>query len=110
MEAFTIKVQDFIKMKDKENYNIRDEYRIGNKIKEGSYGQVRWCIHKSTGSLRAVKIIFKNDVKELEADLIDEIQVLRRVDHPGIIKIFEFFEDNKRFFIISELYRGGDLF
>ena len=107
MEAFTIKVQDFIKMRDT---NIRNEYRIGNKIKEGSYGQVRWCIHKATGSLRAVKVIMKNDVKELSDDLIDEIQVLRSADHPGIIKIFEFFEDKKRFFIISELYVGGDLY
>ena len=46
----------------------------------------------------------------LEEDLIDEIQVLRCVDHPGIVKVFEFFSDRKRFFIISELYRGGDLY
>ena len=52
----------------------------------------------------------KNDVKELHDDLIDEIEVLRSVDHPGIIKVFEFFEDRKRFFIISELYVGGDLY
>ena len=108
MVSFTIKVQDFIKLR--KNVNIRDEYRIGNKIKEGSYGQVRWCIHKATGSLRAVKAIMKNDVKELHDDLIDEIEVLRSVDHPGIIKIFEFFEDRKRFFIVSELYVGGDLY
>ena len=52
----------------------------------------------------------RNDVKELHDDLIDEIEVLRSVDHPGIIKVFEFFEDRKRFFIISELYVGGDLY
>ena len=35
MEDFTIKVQDFIKMRKK---NIKDNYRIGSLIKEGSYG------------------------------------------------------------------------
>ena len=72
MDAFTIKVQDFIKMNKKD---IRECYRIGTKIKEGSYGQVRWCIHNATGSLRAVKVILKKDVEELneDEDLINEI-------------------------------------
>ena len=41
---------------------------------------------------------------------MDEIEILRSVDHPGIMKVFEFFKDKKRFFIISELYTGGDLY
>ena len=107
MEALPIKARDFIQMN---KVDIRECYRVGNLVNDGAYGQVRWCIHKETGTLRALKVIIRKEVEELEEDLIDEIQVLRCVDHPGIVKVFEFFSDRKRFFIISELYRGGDLY
>ena len=106
MENFTVKVRDFIKMRKK---SIREYYKIGHEIGKGAYGKIRWCIHKATGNLRAVKIIFRRDVEDLKLDLMDEIQILRQVDHPGIMKVFEFFSDKKRLFIVSELYTGGDL-
>lgn len=61
MNDFTVNVKDFITKNEK---SIREVYRIGKRIGgEGSYGYIRFCIHRSTGSLRAVKII---DRKSLE--------------------------------------------
>ena len=70
MEAFRVKVRDFIKMRKK---GIREYYKIGNEISSGSYGKIRWCVHKATGNLRAVKTIFHRDVEDLKQDQIDEI-------------------------------------
>lgn len=42
--------------------------------------------------------------------MINEIELLRQLDHPNIVKIFEFFQDDKRFYIVTELLKGGELF
>jgi calcium-dependent protein kinase len=39
-----------------------------------------------------------------------EINILRSLDHPNIVKIFEYFEDDKRFYIVTEHIEGGELF
>ena len=39
-----------------------------------------------------------------------EINILRSLDHPNIVKIFEYFEDEKRYYIVQEHIQGGELF
>lgn len=38
-----------------------------------------------------------------------EIKVLSQLDHPNILKIYEYFEDNSRLYIITEYLKGGEL-
>jgi len=42
--------------------------------------------------------------------LFNEINILRELDHPNIIKMYEFFEDEKRYYIVTEICKGGELF
>lgn len=42
--------------------------------------------------------------------LFNEINILRLLDHPNIVKMFEFFEDEKRYYIVTEICKGGELF
>lgn len=42
--------------------------------------------------------------------MLSEINILRSLDHPNIVKIFEYFEDDKRFYIVTEHIQGGELF
>ncbi len=37
----------------------------------------------------------------------NEIAVMKMVDHPNIVKLFEFFEDEESFYIITEFCSGG---
>jgi len=37
-----------------------------------------------------------------QASMLNEINTLRSLDHPNIVKIFEYFEDEKRFYIVTE--------
>lgn len=45
-----------------------------------------------------------------EKMLINEINILRDLDHPNIVKMYEFFQDEKRYYIITEICKGGELF
>ena len=69
----------------------------------GAYGEVRKCLHKETKALRAVKIINKKCLAEDEKQkLLNEIDILKQLDHPNILKLYEFFQDQKRYFLVTE--------
>ena len=69
----------------------------------GAFGEVRKCLHKESKALRAVKIILKKSLaKEEKERLLGEISILRNLDHPNILKLYEFFQDSKRFFLVTE--------
>ena len=90
---------------------ITDFYRVGAEIGSGAFGTVRRVVHIETGEKRAVKVINKSNMDEEEINtLMNEINVLRNLDHPNIVKIYEYFEDDKRFFIVTEICSGGELF
>ena len=72
---------------------------------------MRKCLHKETKALRAVKIINKKYLAENEKErLLGEINILKQLDHPNILKLYEFFQDAKRYFLVTELCSGGELF
>jgi len=54
IEEVFLQPNDFI---FKNPANIRDCYRIGQSIGEGTFAKVRLCIHKTTGLQRALKVI-----------------------------------------------------
>ena len=46
----------------------------------------------------------------LTKDILREIELLKSLDHQNIIKLFEFYEGEKMFYIITEYCKGGELF
>lgn len=42
--------------------------------------------------------------------LFNEINILKEIDHPNIVKMYEFFEDEKRYYLVTEICKGGELF
>jgi len=39
-----------------------------------------------------------------------EVTILKKLDHPNILKLYEVFEDDKRYYLVTELCKGGELF
>jgi len=77
----------------------------------GAFGEVRMCVHRESGAQRAVKVLRKKEMDEEEKRMLfNEINILRELDHPNIIKMYEFFEDEKRYYIVTEICKGGELF
>ena len=83
-----------------------------NMLGEGAYGKVVKVRHKISKVLRAMKIIHKDKISlgsEEEEALINEINVVKSLDHPNIMKVYEFFNKDNCLYIISELLSGGEL-
>ena len=94
------------------NKAFQEEYKIGKSLGSGAFGEVRRVIHRATNEGRAVKI-FRKDLAtsaSSQQKLLEEIGILRTLDHPNIIRVYEFFEDSKRFYIVMEQCNGGELF
>lgn len=90
---------------------LKDYYKIGKKLGEGAFGEVRTCKHLESGQLRAVKVL-KKSIMNINHDFMfqNEITNLKELDHPNILKMYEYFEDEKRYYIITDICNGGDLF
>lgn len=86
-------------------------YEIGETLGEGSFGSVRKGIQISTNQEVAIKTIIKSYVQRTDdTNAILEVEILRNLDHPNILKIKEVIEDMRNYHIITELCTGGELF
>ena len=77
----------------------------------GGYGKVMKCVHKSRGEVRAVKIMEKEKISDQEqVRLKYEIDILKNLTHPNILRLFEVFEDKRQIYLVTEFCSGGELF
>ncbi len=83
-------------------------YTMGRPLGSGSFGTVRAAVQKSTDQKRALKILKKSEQDENKFFL--EVDILSKLNHPNIMNIYEFYDDVKHFYIVSELCPGGELF
>ena len=90
-----------------------DNYSIKKRLGKGSFGNVYKVEHKVTKEIRAMKII-KNPLSALgnplDKKFLKEISVLKELEHPNIIKIFEYYIDEHYHYIVTELVTGGELY
>lgn len=83
--------------------DILAEYQVGKILGEGSYGQVKLVRHKRTNMERAMKIIKKAGVSAEEKEtMMKEVSILKSLDHPNIIKIYDLYEDENKLYLITE--------
>lgn len=96
----------------KNTNKIKNEYKLSeNPLGQGAFGEVRKAYHINSKQDRAIKIIYKEDCSEDEKQKIfREVEILKRLDSPNIVKIYEYFEDNKFIYIVMDLIEGGELF
>ena len=94
------------------NKKPSDDYKRLNYLGEGSYATVYCVENRITGSKRAMKVISKGDNcnDEDDKEITNEINILRTLDHPNILKIFEFYSSKESYSIVTELCQGGELF
>jgi calcium-dependent protein kinase len=94
-------------------HEIANRYELGRQLGKGSFGEVRACTNRITGEEFAIKIIDKEQLLQSEvlSGLMEsELEVLAKTDHPHIIRVIELLEDERCFYIVSELVHGGELY
>ena len=92
--------------------NPWENYIELNDIGEGAFGVVKKvCLKNDPDILRAMKIIPKENIIEKEdgKQFLDEIEILKYLEHPNIMKIYECFNDKDNVYIVSEYCDEGDL-
>ena len=100
-----IDVKDYIQRLDKDSL---DNYEKISLLGKGSFSSVYKVRNKNTNLFRAMKIIQKNFQKDNE-EILREINILKNLDHPNVMKIYEFLEDDKNYYLIQEFCDEGDL-
>ena len=82
-------------------------------IGTGAFAEVWLCTHKRTKDVRAVKVFDKSTLTAGEIksrSVFVEVEILKTLDHPNILKVYEYFEDDLKYYIVMEYCEGGDLF
>ena len=91
---------------------LQQLYKIGKALGNGTFGEVRVVTHIETNIQRAVKIFRKSSFQsqKLQDQLYLEIDILKSLDHPNVIRFIEYFEDEKKIYLILEKCSGGELY
>ena len=92
------------------NSSLYDYHKI-KLLGQGSFGTVYLVKNKKLNNNFAMKIIEKsNNDEEKEEEIQNEISILRKLDHPNILKINDFFSTKKEYVLITEFCPEGELF
>mmetsp|Transcript_10010 Transcript_10010/g.29563 ORF Transcript_10010/g.29563 Transcript_10010/m.29563 type:complete len:332 (-) Transcript_10010:498-1493(-) len=89
---------------------ISKDYEIGKHLGSGNFAEVKECTRKSDGMKCAVKIIDKSKVGDMQDAVDSEIEIMRSMNHPNIIKLFAIYDEKKKMNLVMELVTGGELF
>ena len=99
-----INLKDFVRQRNENYLDVYDKLEI---LGKGAFGDVYKVRRKNDKEIRALKAIKKNSLKVSE--LKNEINILKEIDHPNIMNIYEFFEDENYLYIVMEYCNSGDL-
>lgn len=91
--------------------NIRLFYKVGKILGTGSFGSVRLCTSKYEATRKyALKTIAKERMGTKIYMLRRELEILKALDHPNIVKFYEIYMDDMYIHFVMEYCEGGDLY
>lgn len=88
------------------------DYDLGTTLGTGSFGRVRIAKDKKNGKYVAVKIMKKAEIIKMKQvdHIMNENNILAAIDHPFIITMDGFTQDDRYLYLIIEFVRGGEMF
>ena len=89
-----------------------DRFDIGKPLGRGAFGRVFLARTKKEHFIVALKVMFKKELQaaRMENHLRREIEINARLDHPNILRMYGYFWDQTRIYLILEFAPNGELF
>ena len=87
------------------------KYKVLSRLGDGSYGTVYLAMNiitKAKVALKKIKKVKENEVDDLE--IKNEIDILKKLDHPNVVKIIEFYSTDDAYYIITDYCQCGELY
>ncbi|KAL4241594.1 Protein kinase domain-containing protein [Abortiporus biennis] len=110
-------------------YKGLEQFKLVEKMGDGAFSNVYKAIDLRTNQKVAVKVVRKFELsasqagdkhlnKEFKkkprvterANILKEVQIMRGINHPSIVKLLSFSESQEHYFLVLELMEGGELF
>ncbi|XP_035230988.1 MAP/microtubule affinity-regulating kinase 3-like isoform X4 [Stegodyphus dumicola] len=86
-------------------------YRLLKTIGKGNFAKVKLAKHLPTGKEVAIKIIDKTQLNPSSLQkLFREVRIMKILDHPNIVKLFQVIETEKTLYLVMEYASGGEVF
>lgn len=92
------------------SYAQKSKYVFGRTLGAGSFGLVRQARNVETKEEVAVKIVLKKALRGNEDSFYQELEFLQKCRHPHIVGFRDWFESKDKFYIVTQLATGGELF
>lgn len=90
---------------------IESVYQFKKDLGSGAFSVVKLAENRKTGEQFAVKVVDKVAVGREKKEMLErEIDILSRIQHPGIVSVLEIYEADKYLYLVMELATGGELF
>lgn len=94
----------------KQKNRALDDYELTERLGSGSFAVVWKAIHKRDGNLFAIKQFSEPILtSSLRPRLQAEINILSRISHPNVVRLFDVLEDDASICLVLEYCAGGDL-
>ncbi|OAD59123.1 Serine/threonine-protein kinase MARK2, partial [Eufriesea mexicana] len=87
------------------------KYKLLKTIGKGNFAKVKLAKHLPTGREVAIKIIDKTQLNPGSLQkLFREVRIMKMLDHPNIVKLFQVIETDKTLYLVMEYASGGEVF
>ncbi|KAH8067963.1 calmodulin-dependent protein kinase [Aureococcus anophagefferens] len=73
------------------------------------FSTVRLAINRTNKDKFAVKVVHKNKLKKQDIDAL-HVGIISKLQHPHVVKYFDFTQDRSHYYIVLEVVAGGELF
>lgn len=99
-------------LNNKKKQWVLDDFELGAELGKGKFGHVYLAREKASSFIVALKIIYKEELElaRVEKQLRREIEIQSHLRHPNILRLYGYFYDEKRVYLILEYAPQGELY